>query len=284
MTMNRASGVLGRFRGAAVEGGADRLPDRELLDRFVLARDSDAFESLLARHGPMVLAPAAGLCPTRLRLRTHFRQRFSSSFGRRAHCGGLTLLGNWLFGVACRIAARSRVETARRRLREGAVRPRTPSDPLADITARELVAAVYEVLFRLPARYRTPLVACYLDGQTRDEAAAALGWSVATLGRWLARGRDLLRARLARGGLALSAALLPASLVCVPSALAAPVLTAARFVAEGQAVPVGLVPASVETLTRKVADIMFIGKLKTTAAVLLAAGLVLIGVGTSHME
>src|SRR5207249_1709500 len=56
MATNRLGGVLGRLGEAAAGVGTDRLPDRELLDRFVGERDPAAFETLLARHGPMVLA------------------------------------------------------------------------------------------------------------------------------------------------------------------------------------------------------------------------------------
>ena len=52
---------------------------------------------------------------------------------------------------------------------------------------------------------RGPLVLCYLQGRTRDEAAQSLGLSLATLKRRLERGRDVLRIRLTRRGLALSA-------------------------------------------------------------------------------
>jgi predicted RNase H-like nuclease (RuvC/YqgF family) len=55
-------------------------------------------------------------------------------------------------------------------------------------------------------------VLCYLEGQTRDQAARQLGWSLRTLDRRLVRGRELLRLRLARRGLTLSAGLLVATM------------------------------------------------------------------------
>src|SRR5258708_29281632 len=45
------------------------------------------------------------------------------------------------------------------------------------ITGRELVTAIDEELLRLPVQSRAAIVACYLEGKTRDEAAAELGWS-----------------------------------------------------------------------------------------------------------
>ena len=58
------------------------LSEEQLLDRFAAARDESAFEALVKRHGPMVL----GVC--RQFLRDPNRQK--------------DLLGNWLYGVACR--------------------------------------------------------------------------------------------------------------------------------------------------------------------------------------
>jgi hypothetical protein len=51
---------------------------------------------------------------------------------------------------------------------------------------------------------------CYLDGKSRDEAAAELGWSVNRVRGQLERGRERLRARLQKRGIALSAGLLAA--------------------------------------------------------------------------
>ena len=61
---------------------------------------------------------------------------------------------------------------------------------------------------RLPARLREPILLCYLDGRTNDEAARLIGCPTSTLKERLARGRELLGSRLARRGLTLSTLLL----------------------------------------------------------------------------
>src|SRR5256885_1825097 len=73
---------------------------------------------------------------------------------------------------------------------------------------RELRAVLDEELARLPERLRAPVLLCHLRELTQDEAARELGWSLSTLRRRLARGRGLLRARLAGRGATLGAGLL----------------------------------------------------------------------------
>src|SRR5437667_359796 len=84
------------------------------------------------------------------------------------------------------------------------------SQRLAEVSARELLAVVDEEVQQLPERYRAAVVLCYLEGQTRDQAAQQLGWSLSTLQRRLEEASERLRRRLERRGVALSAGLLAA--------------------------------------------------------------------------
>jgi hypothetical protein len=60
--------------------------------------------------------------------------------------------------------------------------------------------ALDEEIVALPEKYRAPLVMCYLQGLTNEEAARKLGWPTGSMSYRLARGRELLRDRLHRRG------------------------------------------------------------------------------------
>src|SRR5262249_13408354 len=77
---------------------------------------------------------------------------------------------------------------------------------------REYLTILDEELDRLPERFRAPLVMCYFEGLTRDEAARLVGWSLRTFDRRVRQGRGVLRGRLVRRGVTLGAALFPAYL------------------------------------------------------------------------
>src|SRR5262249_42378219 len=136
-----------------------------------------------------------------------------------------------LHGVALRVSCKARARAVARQRREaGAARPEAV--PPDDLTWSEVRSALDAELSRLPDRWRLPLVLCYLEGQTQDEAADQLGWSKRTLGRGLAQARAALGSRLKGRGVAWSA-VLPAvlasesltatamSLACVDSTVAA---------------------------------------------------------------
>src|SRR5262249_11255994 len=152
----------------------------------------------------------------------------------------------WLHGVARFLALRVRRSAKRQDVREAKAAERATPDPLEEVSVREAQAMLDEELARLPERLRAPLVLCYLEGTTRDEAARRLGWSLATLKRRLEAGRDLLRQRLTRRGLTLSAALLGTLLgetasAALPAGLVtATVAAAIRFVAADLSTPTAL--------------------------------------------
>src|SRR5262249_35880846 len=147
-------------------------------------------------------------------------------------------LGPWLHGVAFRISCKLKRRQSRRAAE-------TLSHDLVgasadDVSWRETRTVLDAEIRRLPERLQSPILLCYVEGKPRDEAAAELGWSVSTLRGRLDRGRELLRSRLARRGLALSAALLGTlgSDETIPAAVTTAVLASAaepRTVARGVA-------------------------------------------------
>src|SRR5207245_3650142 len=142
-------------------------------------------------------------------------------------------VGNWLYEVAYRLASEAKGKAARRRVHEQRAAKVIKPEPASEAVWGELCAVLDEELRRLPMRFRTPLLLCYLQGRTRDQAARELGWSLRTLDRRLERGREQLRIRLTRRGVTLSAALLATGLLhstttaAVPALLAAPTVKAA---------------------------------------------------------
>jgi RNA polymerase sigma factor (sigma-70 family) len=276
-------GFLRRVRGALAPGDGDDFADGQLLQRFAINRDEAAFRALLARHGPMVL----GVCRRVLRDAQDAEDAFQATFLVLARKAGAIArperLGNWLYGVACRTGRKARSLASRRHVHQ-----RLVSDVLDPKTERESVPGgvrpiLDEELTRLPQKYRLPLVLCYLEGKSREEASRQLGWSPGTVKGRLERGRELLRSRLLRRGVALSAGTLAtlfaeeAALAKVPIMLSDTTVRSALVFAAGNAAA-GMIPDRVASLTHGVLQMIFLNRLKTTLVMLLVAGF-LIGAG-----
>jgi RNA polymerase sigma-70 factor (ECF subfamily) len=106
--------------------------------------------------------------------------------------------------VAVRAAQRAR----RRQFRErGVERLRPETEPQCPVQPRDLsfIPLLREEVSRLPDGYRLPVVLCYFDGKTNEEAAARLRCPVGTIKGRLWRARQTLRERLRRRGLDLYA-------------------------------------------------------------------------------
>src|SRR5262249_19035622 len=159
--------------------------------RFATQHEEAAFELLVRRHGPAVF----GACRRILRHEHDAEDVFQATFLALARKASSIrkpeALGCWLYGVASHLAFK--VKAKRRAvslLRE----------PIAPPTGPELCAALDEEVTRLAWRYQAPIVLCYLEGRTREEAARQLGWSLGTLKLRLSQGRAILRDRLTRRG------------------------------------------------------------------------------------
>jgi RNA polymerase sigma factor (sigma-70 family) len=198
-------------------------------------------------------------------------------------------LASWLHGVAHRVALKAKAQAATRRRHEqrASVAQAVPPD---EVTWRELRAVLDAELALLPEKWRLPLVLCYLEGRTQNEAAGDLGWSRTTFQRRLAAARGALGRRLTRRGVvwpaALSAALLSdcVASAALPSALIVSTIDAASQFAAGQGVATGVVSAKVAALTEGMVKAMLITKLKNATVVLVVIALVAGGVTGVAMQ
>ncbi len=190
------------------EGSLTGLSEGQLVRRFA-AGDEAAFEALVSRCGPVVL----GVCRRMLHDRRDVEDAFQATFLvllRKA--GGIRdaeAIGPWLHGVAHRVAARIRLRASRRPEgeRRGA-RPEAVEHPCI-LERDELRARIDEEIGRLPEKYRRPVVLCYVEGRTHEEAARRLRCTTGSVRGRLDRARWKLQERLARRGVAPAVALVP---------------------------------------------------------------------------
>jgi len=275
MSLEAVGVLLRRVRRFAHDLGD--VPDAVLLDRFARGCDAEAFETLLARHGPMVY----GVCRRALHCEHDAEDAFQATFLVLARQAGTVQrpgsLASWLHGVAHRTAGKARGGAQRRAGREQAAEPRQAEQVVDNITWREVQAALDAELLNLAERYRAPLVLCYLQAKTQEEAARELGWSRNTLRRRLEAGRDRLRRRLEQRGITLAAALTASALAPGPAAagvIRATATAAAGFAAGHTSAGVGL---PVVTLAHEVLRSLKMATLCRACAWIICVGLLSAG-------
>ncbi|HEV3118103.1 MAG TPA: sigma-70 family RNA polymerase sigma factor, partial [Gemmataceae bacterium] len=212
MATSPMSIVFQHLRTTELLSDRARMTDGDLLERFVAGRDEAAFAALVRRHGPMVW----GVCRRVLAGHQDAEDAFQATFlvlvRKAASVVPREMVGNWLYGVAHRTALNARAKEAQRRTRERQVTQMPePADREQDLW-QDLQPVLDQELSRLPNKYRAAIALCDLAGKTRKEVAQQFGVPEGTLSGWLTRGRAMLAKRLARQGLAMSAAALAAVL------------------------------------------------------------------------
>jgi RNA polymerase sigma factor (sigma-70 family) len=251
------------------------LSDGQLLQRFVAHGDQDAFAFLVQRHGPTVL----GVCRRVLHHDQDTEDCFQAAFvvlARKARTiSKHDSVASWLYKVAYRIALRLRMANGRRGRLDRHLTLPVAEDGLGEVVRRELKQVLDEEIHRLPEKYRTPILLCYLQGQTNEEAAALLHCPTGTIKIRLLRGREMLRKRLVRRGVALSIAALvgEALMDLANAAVPQPLTHAALQAACSSATP------TVSGLAASALKGMCLAKLKVAALVLLTLALMCLSDG-----
>jgi RNA polymerase sigma factor (sigma-70 family) len=284
MAGENLDGVMNNLRALVAAEGTRDQSDDELLQRYLSNGDEGAFAALVQRHGGMVL----GVCRHRLRSLQDAEDACQAVFlilARKApSIRKRESLAGWLHGVAYRVARDHALRLARREATSSGTEALS-SDVADEVTLREFQSALDEEFRSLGDDLRAPLVLCYLEGKTRDEAARQLGWSLTTLKGRLERGRAVLRARLVKRGMISSVAAFAAyesgSAVArtMPVHLFVSTSRAALCFAADPVAAAELVSAPVAALTKGVLQSMFIAKIKMAVAASLAVCVTGLGAG-----
>lgn len=211
--------------------GSNTISDGELLQRFASRRDDETFRLIVRRHGSLVW----NVCRRNLQNAETAEDAFQATFlvliqqASRLRLKGS--LSTWLYGVARRIAHRSRMLT-QRSVPTGTTDPlQNNDDPYQQVSVRELITAVQSELDRLPKHYRVVLELCLFGEKSINKTAQQLQLSPGVVKGCLHRGRLLLQQRLLKRGI-------------TPIALASLIVTTSN----AGAVPHGLIVTTVQLL------------------------------------
>jgi RNA polymerase sigma factor (sigma-70 family) len=182
--------------------------DREYLERFVAQQDQAAFEQLVSKYGPMVLATCERILGDAHEAHDVFQAVFLVLAKKASSIRNLDSLGTWLYRVASNTSLKVKARVSHR-IRECVpleedMHPHTNTND--EQQWAEIRPMIDEELSKLPEKYRSPLILCYLEGMTYEEAAEELGLTHKAVKMRLERTRDLLRDRFAQRGLVLSSA------------------------------------------------------------------------------
>jgi RNA polymerase sigma factor (sigma-70 family) len=251
--------------------------DHLLLERFVTHRDEAAFGALVRRHGALVL----GVCRRLLHHEQDAEDAFQATFLVLARSAASirkrASLRSWLYGVAHRVARRAGYSRRQRYARETLLNDVPAGEETPEWSRRELQAVLDDEISRLPERYRSPVLLCYLEGLTNEQAAAELRIPAGTVMSRLAKARALLRDRLTRWGVAVSSAVLTGALgecqaAVSPAAVAEAAGKAAVLAGEGGLKAVG--SAKAVAWTEELLRAWWLSRVRIAAGLLVAVLLV----------
>lgn len=283
----KSSGLANVLRYAYAVAGAQNarsLSDEALLEEYVHGNAHSAITSLVHRHGPMVM----GVC-RRMLASTHdaddaFQATFLVLVRQAKSIRKRKSIAAWLYGVAYKVSARLRMQSATRRHRERQADPMPTQNQRDEIAWQELLAVLDEELARLPEKYREPIILCHLEGKTQEQAARELGWPRSSFTSRIGRARQLLELSLRKRGIDLAPAYLgvllaeKAAPVTVPVALSLATVKVVTAMKTGALASAKVISARAVALSEEIGSLFLSGS-KVLVATVVGSGLVLAGLG-----
>jgi RNA polymerase sigma factor (sigma-70 family) len=257
--------------------------DGQLLAEFVATGAESPFEEILRRHGGLVINTCRRALGSGGDAEDAAQACFLILANKARALQGRASLAGWLHRVAWNVAGSARRAEAGRKSREREAGRMQAQETDAGARLEGLRGVLDEALDSLPEKLRLPLVLHHLEGHSEAGGAELLGLKLGTFSARLARGREMLKDRLARRGTVLSVGLLATMLAqCAGSTgmtpeLMASTVKAAALIAGGKVAAATMVSAQALALTKGAIHAMFMAKLKVICAASAAATLLAVG-------
>lgn len=266
--------VLSQLRRVILRHSDGGSSDGQLLDRFIHQRDETAFEVLVWRYGPMVLGVARRVLHNLDDAEDILQATFLALVRQARAIRRREAISGWLYQVAYRLALRARQQKKKRSLGQVAIEDVAAPASSSGDQGQEEIRLLDEELQRLPEKYRIPLVLSYLQGMTNQEIAVRMTCPIGTVFTRLARGREMLRKRLIRRGVTLSAGFMGAALTpdrtiaALRAELVRGTIRAGRVFAEYPGSAASVLSPNVITLAEGVEKMIAISRWKLVGVVL----------------
>src|SRR5262245_60282970 len=163
--LNRFWQGCDRMSGIGGDEGRSRLSvgpestDEELLAAFLADRSEAAFETIVTRHGPLVLQTARRMLGQVSDAEDVFQAAFLILSQKAGTVRPQSQLANWLYGVTTKLALKAR-RTAARRAENERRAPAMSESTTPPSDDSDLVRVIDEEIQQLHPKYRVPVVLC----------------------------------------------------------------------------------------------------------------------------
>ena len=258
--------------------------DSDLMNRFIANKDPEAFAALVDRYGGIVWSVCRRILSRQEDAEDAFQAVFLVLVKEGPGIRNRGAIGSWLYGVAYRTSMKARRKMGRQSNLDQNAASRSPEEgPAGAAASRELMRVLDEEISLLPDKFRAPFVLCCIEGLSKSEAAQELQWKDGTVSGRLAAARKMLRKRLTRRGIQLSAAMAILALTGKSATAAVPALllqTTIHSLTAQAAGHAALSPAAL-TLADGMCRTLALAKAKVVCASLLAATITLGSIGAA---
>jgi RNA polymerase sigma-70 factor, ECF subfamily len=187
----------------SIDTGDDGRNSRDVeLVRRAMARDADAFRTIMEMHNQRLYRMARGLADDDDEAEDIVQEAYVNAFAHFAEFRGESALSTWLSRIVVNEALgrfrrrRRAADFAKSVSRSSSETVQFSADAERTVAQRQILSLVERATDMLPPAYRVVLIARAIEGLSNDETAELLGVRPETVRTRLHRARRLLREEL----------------------------------------------------------------------------------------